>query len=106
MSVLAIPFPNFDPVALQIGPIAIKWYGLAYLTGLLFGWLYIRRLLADARSFGPTTGRRSSQRRSTIFCSISPPASCSGDGSASLCSMSRATTSRTRRTSSRCGRAA
>jgi phosphatidylglycerol---prolipoprotein diacylglyceryl transferase len=45
MSVLAIPFPNFDPVALQIGPIAIKWYGLAYLTGLLFGWLYIRRLL-------------------------------------------------------------
>jgi phosphatidylglycerol:prolipoprotein diacylglycerol transferase len=32
-------------VALQIGPVAIKWYGLAYLTGLLFGWLYIKRLL-------------------------------------------------------------
>lgn len=45
MSVLALPFPNFDPVALQIGPIAIKWYGLAYLAGLLLGWLYIRRLL-------------------------------------------------------------
>jgi len=47
MSVWAIPFPNFDPVALQIGPVAIKWYGLAYLTGLLFGWLYIRRLLTQ-----------------------------------------------------------
>ncbi len=47
MSVLVLPFPNFDPVALQIGPIAIKWYGLAYLAGLLLGWLYIRRLLTE-----------------------------------------------------------
>ena len=42
----AIPFPNIDPVALQLGPVAIKWYGLAYLAGLLLGWLYIRRLLS------------------------------------------------------------
>lgn len=46
MSVLAIPYPAIDPVALQIGPIAIKWYGLAYVAGLLLGWLYIKRLLA------------------------------------------------------------
>ncbi len=46
-SLWAIPFPNLDPVALQIGPIAIKWYGLAYLAGLLLGWLYIRRLLSE-----------------------------------------------------------
>lgn len=43
----AIAFPNFDPVALQLGPISIKWYGLAYLAGLLFGWLYIKRLLKE-----------------------------------------------------------
>jgi len=43
----AIPFPNFNPVALQLGPVAIKWYGLAYLAGLLLGWLYIRRLLSQ-----------------------------------------------------------
>ena len=30
---LEIPFPNIDPVALQLGPFAIKWYGLAYLAG-------------------------------------------------------------------------
>jgi len=43
----AIPFPNIDPVALHLGPVAIKWYGLAYLAGLLLGWLYIRRLLSS-----------------------------------------------------------
>ncbi|MEO1206293.1 MAG: prolipoprotein diacylglyceryl transferase [Pseudomonadota bacterium] len=47
MVVGAIPFPQFDPVAIQIGPVAIRWYGLAYMAGLLLGWLYIRRLIAD-----------------------------------------------------------
>lgn len=46
-SLLAIPFPNIDPVALQLGPIAVKWYGLAYMAGLLLGWIYIRRLLRN-----------------------------------------------------------
>jgi phosphatidylglycerol---prolipoprotein diacylglyceryl transferase len=45
VDILAIPFPNIDPVALQLGPVAIKWYGLSYMAGLLLGWLYIRRLL-------------------------------------------------------------
>jgi phosphatidylglycerol:prolipoprotein diacylglycerol transferase len=48
-SILAIPFPDINPVAFQIGPIAIKWYGLAYLAGLLLGWLYIRRLLSQPK---------------------------------------------------------
>jgi phosphatidylglycerol:prolipoprotein diacylglycerol transferase len=52
---LAIPFPNLDPVALQIGPFAIKWYGIAYLTGLLFGWLYIRRLLQQPKLWANDT---------------------------------------------------
>ncbi len=47
MSILVIDFPNFDPVALELGPLAIKWYGLAYMAGLLLGWLYIRRLLSQ-----------------------------------------------------------
>ena len=33
-------FPNIDPIALQIGPLAIRWYALAYITGLLLGWRY------------------------------------------------------------------
>lgn len=46
MNLLAIPFPDFDPIALSVGPLSIKWYGLSYLAGLLLGWLYIRRLLS------------------------------------------------------------
>jgi phosphatidylglycerol:prolipoprotein diacylglycerol transferase len=38
--ILTIPYPNFDPVALQLGPFAIRWYALAYITGLVLGWRY------------------------------------------------------------------
>ncbi|MBE1236085.1 prolipoprotein diacylglyceryl transferase [Phaeovibrio sulfidiphilus] len=41
---LAIPFPAIDPVLLQVGPVAIRWYALAYVAGLLFGWWYLRAL--------------------------------------------------------------
>lgn len=49
MTLLAIPFPDFDPVAIAIGPLTVKWYGLAYLVGLILGWIYIRRLLTTPR---------------------------------------------------------
>ncbi len=45
----AIPFPKIDPVAFALGPVKIRWYGLAYLCGLMLGWLYIRRLLSAPR---------------------------------------------------------
>ncbi len=35
---LLIPFPVIDPVAVEIGPFAIRWYALAYITGLLICW--------------------------------------------------------------------
>lgn len=41
---MALDFPNFDPVALQIGPLAIRWYALAYMAGFLGGWKYGRWL--------------------------------------------------------------
>ncbi len=47
MNLLAIPYPMIDPVALQLGPLSVKWYGLAYIAGLILGWLYIKRLLAE-----------------------------------------------------------
>jgi len=33
-----------DPVAIELGPLAIRWYALAYIAGLLLGWWYVRRL--------------------------------------------------------------
>lgn len=40
----AIPFPAIDPVLIAIGPIAIRWYALAYLAGILLGWWLLRRI--------------------------------------------------------------
>ena len=44
-----MPFPNFDPVLLQIGPIAIRWYALAYVAGILLGWRYAAALVANPK---------------------------------------------------------
>jgi phosphatidylglycerol:prolipoprotein diacylglycerol transferase len=44
---LALPYPQFDPVAFSLGPVTVKWYGLSYMTGLLLGWFYIRRLVSS-----------------------------------------------------------
>ncbi|HEX3863858.1 MAG TPA: prolipoprotein diacylglyceryl transferase [Stellaceae bacterium] len=40
MPLFAIPFPAIDPVAIAIGPFAIRWYALAYIVALLLGWRY------------------------------------------------------------------
>jgi len=39
-----IPFPDIDPIIFSIGPLAIRWYALAYIVGLLAGWRYMRAL--------------------------------------------------------------
>lgn len=48
MIAFTIPFPDIDPVAFSIGPVSIKWYGLAYMAGLILGWLYVRNLLRQS----------------------------------------------------------
>ena len=52
MPFLALPFPNFDPVLVQIGPFAIRWYALSYIAGILLGWFYARRLIQNERYWG------------------------------------------------------
>jgi len=47
MPLFAIPFPVLDPIAFEVGPLAIRWYGLAYMFGLLGGWLGARALLRN-----------------------------------------------------------
>lgn len=34
-------FPDIDPIALQLGPVAIHWYALAYVVGILIGYYYV-----------------------------------------------------------------
>ncbi|WP_407158949.1 prolipoprotein diacylglyceryl transferase [Bradyrhizobium sp. STM 3557] len=52
MPFLLIDFPVFDPVAIWLGPFAIRWYALAYITGIVLGWLYGRALLKNERLWG------------------------------------------------------
>jgi len=37
---MALTFPDIDPVAFSIGVFSVRWYALAYLTGILLGWAY------------------------------------------------------------------
>lgn len=47
-----IAFPVFDPVAIAIGPIAIRWYALAYIGGIVLGWIYARRIVRNEKLWG------------------------------------------------------
>lgn len=40
-----MPFPDIDPVLFSVGPISVRWYGLAYLVGVALGVLYGAALL-------------------------------------------------------------
>ena len=56
---LVLPFPDIDPVlfSLRLGgfELAIRWYALAYIAGLLLGWRYVAFL---CRRPGPLGRRR------------------------------------------------
>ena len=36
---------NFDPVAIQIFSLEIRWYSLAYIFGIIFAWIYCKKIL-------------------------------------------------------------
>ena len=42
---MALQFPNMDPVLIHLGPLAIRWYALAYIGGLLIGWWLVLRMI-------------------------------------------------------------
>jgi phosphatidylglycerol:prolipoprotein diacylglycerol transferase len=49
MPFFVIPFPAFDPVLVHLGPLAIRWYALAYIVGILLGWVYARAIIGSGR---------------------------------------------------------
>jgi phosphatidylglycerol---prolipoprotein diacylglyceryl transferase len=52
MPFLTIAFPVFNPIAISIGPFAIRWYALAYIGGIVLGWIYARALIKNDRLWG------------------------------------------------------
>ncbi len=48
-------FPQFDPVLVRFGPLAIRWYALAYIGGLLLGRWLVRKSCNARPSWPPLT---------------------------------------------------
>lgn len=48
----ALAFPDIDPVLIRIGPVAIRWYSLGYIVGIVAGWLLARRMVQNERLWG------------------------------------------------------
>jgi phosphatidylglycerol:prolipoprotein diacylglycerol transferase len=46
-----IPYPEIDPVAVSLGPLKIRWYGLMYLIGFAIAW-FLARHRAKRPEFG------------------------------------------------------
>ena len=57
-----IPYPDIDPVAISLGPLKVRWYGLMYLVGFAVAWL-----LARHRVKKPEFGFRPEQVDDLIF---------------------------------------
>ncbi len=53
---MALTYPNIDPVAIAIGPVAIHWYGLMYLLG--FGAAWLLALKRSGRAWSPVRRTR------------------------------------------------
>ncbi len=51
-----IVHPQFDPIAVQLGPLAVRWYGLMYLVGFGLLW-WAGRLRIAARPDGVWTAK-------------------------------------------------
>ena len=57
-----IRFPDIDPVAIEIGPLAIHWYGLSYIAGIALAWWLLKR-----RAAAPGSGWTPQQVGDVVF---------------------------------------
>ncbi|MGE4373105.1 MAG: prolipoprotein diacylglyceryl transferase [Xanthobacter sp.] len=67
MTMLALPFPTIDPVLVEIGPLAIRWYALAYIAGLVLGWLLARALVSRPALWGGTAPMKPQELDDALF---------------------------------------
>ncbi|MEZ5506647.1 MAG: prolipoprotein diacylglyceryl transferase [Gammaproteobacteria bacterium] len=57
-----LKYPEIDPVAISIGPLDIRWYGIMYLVGFVAGFLLLNR-----RAKRPNSGWTTEQVSDLIF---------------------------------------
>lgn len=51
----ALNFPAIDPVLIQVGPVAIHWYGVTYVIGILLGWFFAKKVVSNV-ALWPASG--------------------------------------------------
>ena len=51
-----IAFPRIDPVIVQIGPLAIRWYGLMYLLGFTAAYILVKKQIIESTAPASETG--------------------------------------------------
>jgi phosphatidylglycerol:prolipoprotein diacylglycerol transferase len=44
-----LTFPKINPVLISFGPLAVRWYALAYIVGILAGWFYARAIITSPK---------------------------------------------------------
>ncbi|TYC55788.1 prolipoprotein diacylglyceryl transferase [Rhodobacterales bacterium] len=52
LPLLVLPFPAIDPVLIEFGPFALRWYALAYIVGIILAWRYMRSLVVNDTLWG------------------------------------------------------
>lgn len=50
-----ITYPQIDPIAFELGPLAIRWYGLSYLAGVFCAYLFLKKEFFKEFSWKPDT---------------------------------------------------
>jgi phosphatidylglycerol:prolipoprotein diacylglycerol transferase len=50
---MPLNLPDIDPIIVHLGPVAIRWYALAYVAGIVAGWLYISSLIKKEALWAP-----------------------------------------------------
>lgn len=43
----ALAFPDINPIAFEIGPVRVHWYGIGYVISIMLGWYYARRMVLN-----------------------------------------------------------
>ena len=38
---------NFDPVFIDLGVFQIRWYSIAYIVGIILGWIYAIKIIKE-----------------------------------------------------------
>ncbi len=58
----ALTYPQIDPILVEIGPLVIRWYALAYIVGLVLGWYYAVHLINLPNPSGKSASYKARQK--------------------------------------------